>query len=420
MSKRPSLSSIIKVIALGGLGIASVLSQPAAAQKRELLLGLHCDRTGGGALPGNHMCPGFHDYIALQNSKGGAAGFPLRVMEIDHEYKIPLAIEAHERFLKEGAIAEGLYGTPTVAALTKRLEDDKIVGSSPGFGIAAAASGKRFPYLFPSAASFWSQAAGAVVFVKQELGGSLKGKKIAFLFFDNPAGREPLAILEDIAKAEGFELKSFGVPAPGLEMGAQILDLTSRFRPDYVIANLFGRAPGVSIKELKSKGYPLTKVIGLGWGVSEADITLAGGMTVAEGFRTVQFTGVGIDYPVIREINQLYASQGKAPPKQQEISVYYNRGVLMAALLVEAISNAVKANGGNAPTREQIKAGMESIAGFTLGGFVPPLKITPEDHEGGGWIQIWTVKDGRLQRTTDWLRGYSEVIQRHLASQSAN
>ena len=46
-------------------------------------------------------------------------------------------------------------------------------------------------------------------------------------------------------------MRTFAVPPPGIEMGAQVLDITGRFRPDFVISHLFGRAPSVSIKELK-------------------------------------------------------------------------------------------------------------------------------------------------------------------------
>ena len=56
------------------------------------------------------------------------------------------------------------------------------------------------------------------------------------------------------------------MPAPGVEMGAQILDITGRFKPDFIITHLFGRAPSVSIKELKGKGFPLSKVVAFVWG----------------------------------------------------------------------------------------------------------------------------------------------------------
>ena len=82
---------------------------------------------------------------------------------------------------------------------------------------------------------------------------------------------------KDLQKNEGFELRTFAVPPPGVEMGAQVLDITQRYRPDFVIAHLFGRSPSVAIKELKRAGYPLTKVIGLVWASAEADIAAAGG-----------------------------------------------------------------------------------------------------------------------------------------------
>jgi branched-chain amino acid transport system substrate-binding protein len=352
------------------------------------------------------------------NSKGGVEGYKIRVLEIDNEYKVPPAMEAHERFKKEGAVLTGLYGTPQTAALTKKLEEDKVLGTSPGFGTAAAADGKRFPYVFPIAASYWSQAAGSVAFVKKELGGNLNGKKIAYLYYDNPAGKEPLVIFEDLAKSEGFELRTFAVPAPGVEMGAQVLDITGRFKPDFVITHLFGRSPSVSVKELKGKGYPLSKVISFVWGASEADIKAAGGFELANGYNTIQFAGVGTDFPVIKDINEMFKAQGKAAPSQQEISVFYNRGVVIAALHVEATRNAVKAKGGAKPTPEEVKRGMESIKGFTLGGLVPPMELTPEDHEGGGWVQVWTVKDGKLTKNGDWLQAYRDVIRKHLAAET--
>jgi branched-chain amino acid transport system substrate-binding protein len=406
------------------LGVAATTATLAlgagqAVAQKEVVFGLQCDRTGATANVGTVLCPGYQDYIALVNSKGGVEGHKIKVLEIDHEYKVPPAIEAHERFKKEGAVLEALYGTPQTAALNKKLEEDKILGTSPGFGTAAAADGKRYPYTFPIAASYWSQAGAAVQFAKERLGGNLKGKKIAYIYYDNPAGKEPLAILEDLAKTEGFEMRTFAVPAPGLEMGAQILDITGRFKPDFIISHLFGRAPSVSIKELKGKGFPLSKVVGLVWASSEADIIAAGGMGVAEGYNTIQFAGVGKDFPVIKDIEAMYKAQGKQPHKEMDSTVLYNRGVLTAALHVEALRNAIKAKGGATPNSEDVKKGMESIKGFTLGGFVPPMEITAADHEGGGWVEVWTVKGGKLERTKAWFQGYRELIQKHLAAEAS-
>ena len=402
--------SWLSTILVSGAAAALLSAGAAYAQEKELVFGLQCDRTGATQTVGPFLCPGYHDYIALTNSQGGVEGYKIRVIEIDHEYKVPAGMEAHERFKMEGAIIEAVYGTPHAAALLKKLEEDKIPGTTPGFGSGAAADGKRYPYMFPIAASYWSQGAAAVKFIKDQLGGDLKGKKIAYLFFDNPAGREPIGVIEDLAKVEGFELRTFAVPPPGVEMAAQVLDITGRFRPDFVIAHLFGRSPSVAIKELKGKGFPLSKVVGFVWASAESDINAAGGFGAVEGYHTMQFAGVGTDFQVIKDINAMYKAQGKADPKEQQISVYYNRGILTAALHVEAVRNAIKAKGGAKPTGEDVKNGMEAVKNLTLGGLVPPLNVTPEDHEGGGWVQIWSIKGGKFVKATEWFRGFPEVV----------
>ncbi|HEV8676288.1 MAG TPA: ABC transporter substrate-binding protein [Methylomirabilota bacterium] len=402
------LTVLLGVVVIGLAGVAG----PAMAS-HEIVIGLQCDRTGATQTVGVNLCPGYHDYIRLVNAKGGVEGHKVKALEIDHEYKVPAAVEAYERHKKEGAVLISLYGTPQTYALTQKLTEDRIPGTSPGFGAAAAADGIRYPYLFPIAATYWSQGAAAVKFAKDQLNG-LKGKKIAFLFFDNPAGREPIPVLEDLAAKEGFQLKTFAVPPPGVEMGAQALDISQRYRADFVIAHLFGRSPSVSIKEFKRVGYPLRKVVSFVWGAAEADVEAAGGFAVAEGYNAMQFAGVGPDFPVLNEIREMYKKEGKEPPKEMASTVFYNRGVLIAALHVEAIRNAVKAKPDGKLTGDDVKKGFEKIKGFTLGGLVPPLEITPTDHEGGGLVQIWQVKGGKFVKMTEWYKAYPEVVAKHI------
>lgn len=398
------------VVAAGGMSLAGA----ATAQQKEVVIGAQCDRTGPTQIVGINLCPGYQDYIALVNSKGGVEGYKIKLDELDHEYKVPPAIEAYERHKAEGVVSIMLYGTPQTQALTQKLNEDKIPGTSPGFGTAAAANGARYPYLFPVAASYWSQGAAAVQFVKDKLGGSLSGKKIAYLYYDNPAGHEPLVILEDLQNIEKFELKTFAVPPPGVEMGAQVLDITQRFRPDFVIAHLFGRSPSVAMKELKRAGYSLSKVVGMVWASAEADIEAAGGWPMAEGYHTLQYAGVGDDYPVRKEIVAMYKSQNKEPPKEMQNTVYYNRGLLWGAIHVEAVRNAIKAKGGEKPTGEDVKKGFEAIRDLTLGGLVPPLELSANDHEGGGWVQVFQVKGGKFVKETEWFRAYPEVLAKEL------
>jgi branched-chain amino acid transport system substrate-binding protein len=408
------------VLALG-MVTAGLFAPPLspAQSKGEIVIGVQCDRTGATQIVGTVYCPAQHDYIALVNSKGGVEGYKIKALEVDHEYKVPPAVESYERHKKDGAVTMAIYGTPQIYALAAKLTEDRIPGTSPGFGSAAAADGQRYPYIFPIAATYWSQAAAATDFAKKQLGGSLKGKKIAYLFYDNPAGREPIDLLGDLAEQEGFQLKTFAVPPPGVEMGAQVLDIAQRFKADFVISHLFGGAPSVSIKELKRIGYPMRKVVGMVWASAEANIEGAGGFGVAEGYYAMQFAGVGTDYPVLNEIREMYKKQGKPAPKEMASTVFYNRGVLIGALHVEAIRNAVKAKPDGKITGVDVKNGFEKINNFTLGGLVPPLKITPQDHEGGGLVQIWQVKGGKFEKSTEWFAAYQNVVAKHIKESGA-
>src|SRR6266481_3226743 len=403
-----SLSILVAAAAVAFAGTA-------AAQEKEVMIGGQCDRTGPTQIVGVVYCPAIQDYIDLVNSKGGVEGYKIKYYELDNEYKVPQAVEEYERQKQAGAVSMVIYGTPQAQALNQKLQEDQIPGTSPGFGISASADGSRFPYLFPVAATYWSQSAAAIQFIKDKSGGSLKGKKIAYVYYDNPAGHEPLPIFEDLQKIEGFEMRSFAVPPPGVEMGAQVLDIAQRYRPDFVINHLFGRSPSVAIKEYKRAGYPLSKVMGLVWASAEADIQSAGGWAVAEGYHTLQFAGAGDDYPIRQEIKAMYKAQGKESPKEMDDTVVYNRGILWAAVHVEAIRHALEANGGKQPTGEEIKNGFEQIHDFNLGGLVPPLKVTAADHEGGGWVQVFQVKGGKLVKETEWFRGYPELVAQTVA-----
>lgn len=400
----------VRSLKMLGAAVAVALSATVPAQAKEFVLGMQCDRSGPTQNVGAYICDGVHDFVKLANKQGMFGGHSVRVFEIDHGYDVPRGVEAYERTKQAGHISYGLYGTPHTYALTPKLTEAKVPGTSPGFGSAAAANGKVFPYIFPIAATYWSQGAAAVKFVMDswKAEGKSGTPKVAYLFYDNPAGREPLEVLHALRDKLGFELREFAVPPPGVEMRPQVLDIVRRYKADWVIGHMFGRAPAISIKELSRLRFPLNRVISFVWGGGESDINVAGWDT-AEGYQALQFAGVGTDHKVIRDIIAMYKAEGKPAPEEMKQSVYYNRGVFMGALHSKAISIAIEAKGENV-TGDDVRKGFESIKNFSLDGFLPPVTITPEDHEGGGWVQVWQVKGGKFVKATDWMQGYRDVV----------
>ena len=411
-----TMSKVMRSMMVAGLGLLLSVAAAGVAQAKEFVLGFQCDRSGPTQTVGAFLCDGVHDYFRLVNKQGKfGAGNSVRVFEIDIAYNTPRGVEAYERHKAAGALTYMIWGTPITYALTPKLHKDHIPGTSPGFGSAGAANGKEFPYLFPMAATYWSQMAGAVKFMqdKWKAAGKSGQPKVAYLFYDNPAGREPLPVLRDLQKQLGFTLREFAVPPPAVEMRPQVLDIVRNYKADWVITHLFGRAPGISIKELSRLRFPMNRIISFVWGGAEADINVAGWKT-AQGYQSLQFAGVGQDHQIIRDIKKMYQDEGKAPPMDKmKISVFYNRGILIGAFHAEAIANAIKKHGNNI-TGEHTKEGFENIRNFSMGNFAPPVSVTPEDHEGGGWVQVWEVKGDKWVPASKWMAPYRDVVMKHV------
>ena len=148
---------------LFGAGLALAAAGAAtSAETAEIVIGLQCDRTGPTQIVGTHLCPGYHDYVNLVNSRGGIEGHMIKPSRLTMNTRFRRASRLMRCTRREGAVLIGLYGTPHTQALTQKLTEDKIPGTSPGFGTAAAANGENFPYIFPIAASYWSQASAAI------------------------------------------------------------------------------------------------------------------------------------------------------------------------------------------------------------------------------------------------------------------
>lgn len=393
--------------------VGAGLSTARAAEP--IIIGGVIDQTGATNTIGPFVSAGANDYVKLINSKGGIDGHPIKFYERDHKYKVPLAVEAYEEFKAKGITAFLSYGTPITYALTPKYMADKIPGLTPGFGRADATDGRVWPYVFPIAATYWSQAGAAVKFVLDQWRkeGNKGMPKIAYLYYDNPAGREPLPIFKRIQAKEGFKFRTWAIPPPGVEMGAQVLDIAKRYKADWVITHIFGKGPSVSIKEFRRVGFPINRMISFVWGDAESD-AIAAGWKNAQGYYGIQFAGVGTDFPINKEIIKMY---GGKKPKAMDISVYYNRGILWIGVPIEGARLALEKLGPPL-TGEKVKMGMEMIARFTMGGLLPPLNITPEDHEGGGWVKVYQVKGKKFVPVTDWFHGYRDIVQQVVAESS--
>ena len=396
--KRLLLASCV-MVAVVALTVSVGLSQG-----KVLKIGNFCDRLGPTQTIGVKYCVGFHDYMDLINSRGGIEGHKIEHNEIEHGYAVPKAVEGYNKFKSEGYLAVVSYGTPITDALKTFANRDKISLLTPGFGISDVEDATKFPYVFVGVASYKSQIAAIYQYIKESWKEN-RAAKIAYLFYDNPAGRDPLDYVRELPKKLGnMELVGeVACPAPCAEASSQMLQI-QRLNPDFIISHLFGKGPALTVGEKAKLGLKAT-MISLVWGFSEDEVNVNG--PAAEGYMGVNFVVMPEDLaklPVHKDIVDMYKKQGKEPPKEMG-SVYYVRGIMNAALLAEAAKHAIKAAGGGAVTGEHFKKGMESIKDFTGEGTMAPTTITATNHAGSRKVRLYRVQGGKFVLAKDWFEG---------------
>jgi len=428
MSKGMKLRGAVLVWML--VAVSLLLAGPVLGQEKEQWMPLLCYRTGPYAPGGSGLCGGMEDYFDLVNLKGGVEGMKLRWEECETAYSPPRGVECYERTKKEsgGACVYHPISTGITYALMERATEDKIPLTTLGYGRADCQDGKTFPYVFPLVPTYWSQVTAKINFIGQKEGGleKLKGKKIALLYIDIAYGQETIPILKTLAQKYGFELGLFPVPAPGLEQSAQWLDIKRRFKADWVINRNWGVSCTVPLKEAARVGFPRDHIIGVWWCGSEEDVTPAG--AAATGYISTNFHGVGKEFPVITEILDSIYMKGKGNlPVTRVGTVYYNRGVIHGIITVEALRAAYKKFGPKPINGEQMKWALENLTidearlkEIGAAGFMPPLKTTPEDHQGFGSARFQQWDGTKWVPISDWIAPMKDVVDAEVKKSAAD
>lgn len=397
--------------------LVTAVAAGVSAQDKVIRFGFPVDYTKVYIFVTEEWVQGMVDYLQLMNLKGGVGGYKFEWLVVDTGNEPQRGIEAYERFKREGAQVFNFISTPVSRAVVPRALEDRIIVIMPFHGRSDAADGETFPYLFSLGANYWSQATVIIKYILDQEGASLQGKKIGLVHIDSPFGREPIPVLQELSSRLGFQLQTFPFPSPGTEQSATWAQVR-RFRPDWVLIWSAGPSQAVSIREAIRIGFPLDHLVSVIW-LDEKDMRIAGAQQ-ARGVLRFEAAIPGREHPVIREILQeVYEKAGKGYGKIENVgSTYYAVGVASVAPIVEAVRVA-RERFGDPVTVDRIKQALETLENFTLGGLMPPITITPKDHEGGGMGRISQWDGSRWVPRTDWYSAYRDIVWKLVYASSA-
>src|SRR4051794_12981578 len=387
-------------------------------------------RVGPYAAGGSGYFGGAIDYFTLVNQTGGINGVQITWEECETEYNAARGVECYERLktLHGGATTVEPLSTGIAYGLFERVANDKIPMTTNGYGLAIAADGRVFPWVFPLGTTYWDQAAAMVAFLGQKLGGdaNLKGKKIAYLYHDSAYGKEAIPVLDALAAQKGFELTKIPITPPGNTQESQWLQVR-QLRPDYVILWGFGVMNPAAIKTAAKFGFPRDKMIGVWWAGSEEDVIPAG--DAAKGYISAAFSASGTNFPVMQDIQKkVYgAGKGNLEDKSRVGSIYHTRGVTYGIMIVEAIRKAQDKYGkGKVMTPEQVRWGLEHIdlsearlKELGAAGLFPAVKTSCLDHEGSGMVKFQSWDGKTFKQVTPFMAGDRALVRKMVEESAA-
>jgi len=411
------------------LGMA-LLAATGAATAQEQYLPVLSYRVGPSAAGGSGYYGGAIDYWTLVNMNGGVNGVKLKWEECETEYNPSKGVECYERLKGKsgGATTVEPLSTGIAYGLFDRVATDKIPMTTFGYGLAIAADGKVFPWVFPIGTTYWNQMAAMIQYFGQKEGGvdKLKGKKIAFLFHDSAFGKEPIPVLDALAQKYGYEVLKVPVTPPGQTQESQWLQIRQA-KPDYVIMWTYGVMSTVALKTAAKTGWPRNKLLGVWWAGSEEDVIPAG--DASKGYISASFTATGTDFPVMQEIKKkVYgAGKGNLEDPTRLGNVMYTRGVVYGMILVEALRVAQDKYGKGKPTTpEQLRWALEHvnltdarIKELGAAGLFPAIKTSCADHEGSGLVKFQEWTGTGFKQVQPFMSGDREFV-RKMVDEAAN
>ncbi len=398
------------------LGLAVVTAMPvavtAAQAENGIFVPLFTYRTGPFAGSGIPVANGLHDYFTMLNERdGGIGGERLIVQECEDGYDTQKGVQCYDSVKDRHPVVITPYSTGITEQLIPKAAVDKIPILSMAYGLSASADGNLFPWIFNPPDTYWD---GASAFIRHaaDVGGGtdkLKGKTIGLIYLDAPYGKEPIPLLQALAKDYGYTLKLYPVEASAMQDQDSLWLDVRRDRPDWLYLQGWGAMNPTAVSEAAKNGFNMNHLVGVWWSGGDQDARPAG--AGGKGYTTLDINAVGTDFPAIQDILKYVVDKGKSQtPKSQVGENLYNRAVMNAVLIAEGIRTAQKLTGKKQIDGADMRRGMESLnitdarwKQLGLPSFAEPIHLSCSDHNGHGNVFLvqwdgtkWTKESGSI------------------------
>lgn len=374
---------------IASLMIAALLAQAPA----EIKVGGLFDLTGVTSDVGKSFAQAVRDGVAWTNENGGINGKKIHLFDVDYGYKIPEAVASYKRMVNdEKVIMINGWGTGDTEGLKALVNADKIPYISASFS-GHLTDPSKTPYNFFVGPSYSDQLRAWLSWVKDDWKDKSRNPKVAFYYGDNAYGKSPMEAGRQFCKEKGIDLVDEEV-LPGVFQDAtsQLLN-TKQKGADYAYINVTTTGVSTVLKDAKKLGLTI-KFGSNPYGFSESLLAVA--KETAEGV-----TGVMPDVPFgenVPGMKKLVDFHQKNHPEDKHDAIYV-RGWTYVLTWTEALKRADKAGKLDGPG---VKAAMETLQNYDLGGLTNPVTYSGTDHRPSTKTPIYMIKDGKLIKVGEY------------------
>jgi branched-chain amino acid transport system substrate-binding protein len=322
------------------------------------------------------------------NQRGGIFGIKLEVFLVEDTAQTAETVAAFRKLNETDQILLlYIYSPETALALLPHIQFYRIPALA-SFLPSHLDKPLKYPFIFSVNPTALDLSKIAMKFISERSGIKVRKPKIVLIGFPDLPNRQILDEMKEYAKGIGLDIgpdiwiSEFSSPLA-------FLSAMQSYNPDFAYLSLTPKETSSVLQAAKEMGLRnrwLCNMRAFDESLSPFDGVL-GVQPVAP---------FGEDVPGMVGIKE--AHQRWHPYDTHTLS--YVEGWATIQVIKEALGRSLPEQGFS---RERVKSALESFKNFVVGGLIPPLTITAQDHRPSVESKIVIIKDGRIVRYTDFI-----------------
>jgi len=350
---------------------------------------------------GRECARGLQDGARWINQQGGIFGRRLEILVIEDTFQVAETVAAYRKLNEIDRIwVLYAYSAETAINLQSHIHFNRIV-TFVSLLPSLLTYPSKYPYFFSTSPTPLDLSKIGLKFIAEN--SAIKARKPKVLFVGSPdyldrhfleeakleAYRLGLDVGPDVLFSEFSPSKETPAGDKTEKPGMKVLASVVQHTPDFVYLSLTPKEAFSVLQEAKDVGWKTRWMIH-GKGFDE----MLGPFEGALGIQP--FSPFSEDVPGMIAIKE--AHQRWHPQDLHTVS--FVEGWVTAQVIAEALGRSLPEE---RLSRDEIRSSLEKFHNVVLGGLVPPITITPQDHRPSVESRVFVVKKGKLVPQTTFI-----------------